>query len=48
VPAARSAETWFVRHTIAGAAITAARDAMRKRGDPEAVWNMLVSAAQRS
>jgi hypothetical protein len=46
VPGARAAETWFTQHTLAGAAIVAARTAMQAAGEPASLWNMLVSVTQ--
>jgi hypothetical protein len=47
VPGARSAETWFVYHTLAGEAIRGARDSMRASGVPDEMWFGLISQHQR-
>jgi hypothetical protein len=43
---ARAAESWFAKHTVAGAVLSAAREEMRAQGEPPSVWNFVISAAQ--
>ncbi|MEO5837908.1 MAG: hypothetical protein ABIQ73_13565 [Acidimicrobiales bacterium] len=43
---ARAAESWFAEHTLAGATLSAAREAMRTQGEAATVWNFVISAAQ--
>jgi len=42
VPLARQAESWFYDHTETGGVMTAARDAMKAAGVPQAVWSFLL------
>jgi hypothetical protein len=46
VPAARSAESWFVHHTEAGRTMRAARRHMREHGAPQPLWFSLLPATQ--
>lgn len=46
VPAARSAETWFVHHTSAGDTLRAAQRSLRSQGAPSALSFYLLPATQ--
>ena len=46
VPAARQAESWYVKHTAAGATMRAARDQMKHQGAPRPLWYYLLPATQ--
>lgn len=46
VPAARSAETWFVHHTEAGRTMRAAREQLQAQEAPLAIWFYLLPATQ--
>lgn len=46
VPAARQAESWYVRRTAAGATLRAARDALRAAGADRRAWYYLLPSTQ--
>jgi hypothetical protein len=43
---ARSAESWFAHHTIAGATLARVRTQLREQGEPVVLWRSLLSAFQ--
>lgn len=46
VPAARQAETWYVKDTAAGATMRQARDQLRQAGAPRRLWYYLLPSTQ--